>query len=184
MRVKGSALRSSMNFLRENFPPETALRILNGLPDEDRKVLGGTILMSDWYRAEILFGLMHAMTGETSEKPEDLFIRLGRQSCEDGLNTIYKIFFKVGTTSFILKHVAQVWNNYYDEGKMLLLDSTPMTAHLRLEGAHLPDAAMCIRVSGWMMRAVELSGGKNVRIDHASCAHRKDPDCEWKARWE
>jgi hypothetical protein len=86
--------------------------------------------------------------------------------------------------SFILKHVAQVWNNYYDQGKMVLVESGPTMTQVRLEKAHLPDAALCIRVSGWMVRAVELSGGRNVRMEHPACANRKDPVCEWKVRWD
>ena len=184
MKVKGSALRSSMNFLRENYPAPTVELILKGLPEEDRKILALPILASSWYPIEVLSRLARAMEKETPGDPEDLFTRLGKQSCEDGLNTIYKIFFKVGTPSFIIKRVAQVWSNYYDEGRMTILSSTSNTVHVRLDERPMPDAAMCTRITGWMIRAIELSGGRRISLDHTACVHRGAPHCEWKADWE
>ena len=184
MKVKGSALRSTMNFLREHYPPPAIERILNGLPEEDRKILTPPILVSSWFPAETLCRLAHALEKETAGDPEELFLRLGKQSCEDGLNTIYRIFFQVGTPSFIIKRVTQVWSNYYDAGKMVLVSSTSNTVHVRLEGAHLPDSAMCTRITGWMIRSLELSGGRRIALEHTSCIHRGGHDCEWKADWD
>ena len=118
-----------MNFMRENFPSEAVARILAGLPETDRRTLSQPILMSAWYRAGILCSIMHAMAKKCSERPDDLFFRLGRQSCDDGLNTLTKIFFKMLTPSFILKHVGQIRSNYYDSGTMVILDSSPIMGH-------------------------------------------------------
>jgi hypothetical protein len=183
MKVKGSALRSTMSFLREQYPAPTVARILAGLPEEDRKILTPPILTSAWFPADALCRLIHGMEKETPGDPQDLYLRVGMQSCEDGLNTIYKLFFKVGTPSFILKHAGQVWKNYYDEGQIVLVSSTSNTAHVRLEGAKMPDPAMCMRISGWMKRAAELSGGHSVAVDHCACVHRGAPACEWKTDW-
>lgn len=183
MKVKGSALRSSMSFLREHYPLPTVERILGGLPEEDRKILTPPILTSAWFPAEALCRLAHGMEKETPGDPEELYLRLGKQSCEDGLNTVYRLFFQIGSPSFIIKRISQVWSNYYDEGKMAIISSTSNTVHVRLEGAALPDAAMCTRITGWMTRALELSGGKSIALDHVACVHRGGKACEWKSDW-
>ena len=184
MRVKGSALRSSMNFLRENFPPEAVDHVLDQLSEEKRGMLMHPIPSSEWFAADILYDLMQAMTTATHERPEKLFNRLGRQSCDDSLDTVYRVFVKMRSPAFLLKHVSQVWHNFYDEGQMILLSSTLKSAHLRLQEARIPNPAMCVRITGWMERAVDLSGGKESRIAHTQCVHHGGPFCEWQAEWK
>lgn len=184
MKVKGSALRSTMNYLREHFTPEQVNRVIAVLPPARRDTLEKPILISTWYEAEVLFTLMNAMTKELSQPPEVLFHRLGRQSCDDGLNTVYRIFFKIGTPSYMLKFTSQVWRNYYDQGKFSVVSGSANHAHLRLEGISFPDAGMCIRLTGWLERALELSAAKNIRMAHSSCKFSGAPECEWKGSWE
>lgn len=184
MNVKGSALRSTMTFLRERYPEDFCQKVVSTIPPAHRAILEKPIQQSGWYDATILYTLMHIIAKASNENEEDLFFRMGKQSCDDGLNTIYKIFFKVGSPTFILKHVAQVWGNYYSEGRMVLLSGTSTTAHMRLEGVQFPDESLCHRIRGWMVRASELSGGKNVRVFHETCVHRGGTSCEWKGAWE
>lgn len=156
---------------------------MHALPSDARATLEKPILVSSWYEADLLFGLMNKMTSELNQVPEVLFPRMGVQSCDDGMNTVYKIFFKIGAPSYILKFTTQVWSNYYSEGRMTLVSSTSNSAHLRLEDVHFPDRAMCLRITGWLRRALELTGAEVTSLSHSACAFEKAPACEWKATW-
>ncbi len=184
MKVKGSALRSTMNYLREHFTSEQVNRVLSALPAGHRDELSKPILISTWYDSAILFNLMNAMARESGQPSEVLFHRLGRQSCDDGLNTVYRIFFKIGTPSYMLKFTVQVWRNYYDEGKFVVLSGSSNQAHIRLQDVSFPDSGMCVRVTGWLERALELSGARNIRMSHSACRFSGAPSCEWTATWE
>jgi hypothetical protein len=184
MNVKGSALRSSLNYLRENFPPADVDKILDRLPPEQRKIFEKPVLVSDWFDAKVLYSLMKAMAGGSNQDPRALYHQMGRQSCDDGLNTVYKIFYKLGSPSYIIEKGMRVWNNYYSDGVIVTLKSTPKMAHIRLTKNSFPDESMCIRLNGWMERAVELSGGKRIRLSHPSCVHHGQEYCEWEASWE
>jgi len=74
--------------------------------------------------------------------------------------------------------------NYYSDGVIVILESSPTLAHIRLTKNSFPDESMCVRLSGWMERAVELSGGKKIRLLHPSCVHHGQEYCEWKGAWE
>jgi hypothetical protein len=184
MKVKGSALRSSMNYLREHYTTAQVERVLGRLAEEQRSVVERPLLTASWYEASVLYDLMHAMAAETPGDPGELFRTLGRQSCDDGLNTVYKVFFKVGTPSFMLKFTIQVWSNYYSEGKMVKVEGTAQSALLRLEGLRPQDEAMCHRVTGWLERALELSGAQDIHMLHEACARRGAAACEWKGVWK
>jgi len=184
MKVKGSALRSTLNYLREHFTADQVRRILERIPAEHRVSAEKPVLISSWYEADLLYALMHAMAAEVTVDPREFYRTLGRQSCDDGLNTVYKIFFKVGTPSFMLKFTIQVWSNYYSEGKMVLVEGGTHSAHLRLEGIRTADEAMCYRVTGWLERALELSGGHGIHMAHETCVRSGGAACEWKAIWQ
>lgn len=184
MRIKGSALRSTMNYLREHFRPEEVQKVMEALPSDARAELEKPILVSSWYEADLLFVVMNKMVTELKQVPEILFPKMGVQSCDDGMNTVYKIFFKMGAPSYMLKFTTQVWSNYYSEGKMRVLASASDSAHVRLEGAQFPDRAMCLRITGWLRRALELTGAEVTSLTHSACTFEKAPFCEWKASWK
>ena len=184
MKVKGSALRSTLNYLREHFTTDQVRNIMGRLSDDQRASAEKPVLTSSWYEAGLLYDLMHAMAAESPGDPREFYRVLGRQSCDDGLNTVYRVFFKVGSPAFMLKFTIQVWTNYYSEGKMALLEGSPHSAHLRLEGIRSTDEAMCCRVTGWLERALELSGAQAIHLVHETCMLKGGAACEWKAGWD
>ncbi len=183
MKVKGSALRSTMHYIRDHYPPDQVGKIMDQLDPEHRKLLERPILVSDWHEAEILVRLMKAAAAVSGEDGRTLWARIGRQSCDDGLNTVYKIFFRLGSPSYILKRGFQLWNNYYSDGVMVVENITDQGADVKLTKNAFPDECMCIRITGWMERSIELSGGKGVKIVHKTCVHRGDAECTWRGDW-
>jgi hypothetical protein len=139
--------------------------------------------MTGWFDAGILVRLMLGMTKGTHTSADKLYHRLGRQSCDDGLDMMFRIFVKMRSPVFLLKHLPQVWHNYYDEGQMILLGSDKTHAHLRLAGTRLDSTALCVRIAGWMERAVEMSGGREPKVEHSACVHLGQDVCEWQAEW-
>lgn len=183
MKVKGAALRSTLHYIREHYPPEQVEAILGRLDAEHRKLLDRPILVSAWYEAEVLYTLMKAVAATSGEEPRALWHRMGRQSCDDGLNTVYKIFYRLGSPAYILKRGFQLWNHYFSDGLMVIEDSTATSARSRLTKNFFPDESMCVRITGWMERSLELSGAEAIRITHSTCVHRGDKECAWQGEW-
>lgn len=88
MNVKGSALRSTLNYLRERYTPEQTNMVMSVLYDDQRKTLESPILVSSWYEADLLYALLRSMAAQLGEQPQALYEKVGRQSCDDGLNTV------------------------------------------------------------------------------------------------
>ena len=51
-RVKGSAVQSSLLYVRERFGDESLARILAAMPEEDGRSLSG-VLVSAWYEVDL-----------------------------------------------------------------------------------------------------------------------------------
>lgn len=183
-KVKGSALRASVAFLKERLSEGQWRDMLAKLSEADRQVIGETVLQSSWYDVSLLYRLMDAARPMVSVPPgRTLAWEMGRYSAEYGLKTIYRIFFKVADPHFIIRKASQVFSNYYDCGAMENVATDPNAAHLRLTGFDQPSSDFCDRVQGWMERTLELSGAKMVSMSHPKCMARGDACCDYQGRW-
>jgi hypothetical protein len=54
---------------------------------------------------------------------------------------------------------------------------------LRLAGVPEPDEAHCRAVMGWMVRAGELTGCKDVVRKVVACRKNGGETCEWELSW-
>src|SRR6201999_4130785 len=87
---------------------------------------------------------------------------LGRFGADANLTTIYRLFFKVGSTQWILGRAVRLWSAHYDSGYLEVMTRGPKQAVLRIRGFATPHTVHCQSVLGWAERSIELSGGKRV----------------------
>jgi len=182
-RVKGTAVISSLAYLKERLGAEKYTQIFSGLSVEAQAALGSTILPSNWYEFSHLLELMKRAEVHLPRGAKSMAWEMGRYSAESGLSTVYKIFFRVADVSFILKKTAQVFSNYYDSGTMETVSITDKSALVSLRGFDQPSVHFCDRLLGWMERTVEMTGAKNVRMTHPRCIARGNDHCEYRGDW-
>ena len=109
---------------------------------------------------------------------------LGRHGADANLTTIYRLFYKVGTTHWILGRAVRLWSAHYDSGSLEVFTRGPHGAILRIHGFAFPDPAHCLSVAGWCERSIELSGGRSVLLAETRCRTRGDDVCQLEATWE
>jgi predicted hydrocarbon binding protein len=56
-------------------------------------------------------------------------------------------------------------------------------ALLRTFDAGSVTVADCLTVVGWHERAIELCGGRDVKVTEAKCRARGAPHCEYRCEW-
>lgn len=108
---------------------------------------------------------------------------LGRHGADANLTTIYRLFYKVGTTHWILGRAVRLWSAHYDTGYLEVLTPAPREAILRIHGFALPDRVHCLSVLGWCERSIELSSGTRATAAETRCRTRGDPACQIEATW-
>jgi hypothetical protein len=109
---------------------------------------------------------------------------LGRHGADANLTTIYRLFYKVGTTHWILGRAVRLWSAHYDTGYLEVLARGARAATLRIHNFALPDRAHCLSVLGWTERSIELSGGQRVLAAETLCRTRGDDMCQLETAWE
>jgi len=183
-QVKGTAVLASLRYVRERFGDGALARVIEALPDADRAAFGHGALASSWYGMDGLLRFMQEAEKQLRTQEPDVVRQMGRASCDYGVTTVYKIFFKVGSPEFIITRATRVFSNYYDTGELRIVESGPRRVVGELAGFEGGAPQFCDRIFGWMQRTLELAGAKNLRSAHSACVHRGDPVCRFEGRWD
>jgi uncharacterized protein (TIGR02265 family) len=183
-QVKGTAVQSSMRYVRERFGEDVLARVIEALPEADRQGFGHGVLPSAWYPMDAFLRFMQEAERQLRAQEPDVVRKMGRASCEYGVTGIYKVFFKVGSPEFVISRATRVFASYYDTGELKVVDSGPGLAVVELGGLEGGAREFCERIYGWMQRTLEMAGARSLRSAHSTCIHRGDPVCRFEGNWE
>jgi predicted hydrocarbon binding protein len=182
VNLKGASLKSSIKFLTEKFGPEKYAAILAAMPVEDQLVIRN-VLPHHWVPARSMVNLMHAAAKATGQDAKKLAFELGQYSAEDGLTTLYRLFFKVGSPEFIIGRAAKVWRNFYDVSDVTLHHVVSGHLNFRVNGMPIKDEILCERIRGWLFKATVMMGYK-PEIVQEKCTAKGDEYCEFAIDWK
>ena len=183
-QVKGTAIASTLRFVRERFGPEAVALVRDDLEPGLRAALPDEPLVSSWYPFALLVGLGRSAARRYGGGLTQFHRELGRASADYAMTTVYKIFFKLGSPQFVVSRAARVWRTYYDSGEMHAVTAEPGHAVIDLSGFADPVPDLCERLIGWMSRSVELAGGRDLRSAHSLCVLRGDAVCRFEGWWD
>jgi hypothetical protein len=181
MNVKGTALRARLRFVEERAGVDGYRRFVDALTPATRALVDDRILASGWYPFAAFIEICTVIDDQLGAGDLALCDELGRYGCDANLPTLYKIFFRMADVRYIIRRAAAAWRVNYDEGSMAVVAEGDHVVTLRME-VPTPHRAHCLSVRGWIVRAGELSGAKDVRVDE-SCRLHGDPHCQFELRW-
>jgi hypothetical protein len=181
-RIKGHILLSRLQYVRETVGEARLMEVLATLPAEDRAVLTGMILPVTWYPLDLNLRLDSAIA--TVLSPGDrsrVFLEMGRASAEQNLKGVHRPYLREGDPHFLLAAAPRIYAAYYAVGTRSYQRVGEQAALLRTEGAEIVSATDCLTVIGWHQRAIELCGGREVKVEETQCRARGGPKvCNWQ----
>ncbi|WPB80295.1 TIGR02265 family protein [Archangium violaceum] len=184
-RIKGSVLITRLNLLMKQGGTGRVQQVLQRLSPADRKVLEGVIMPIGWYPLELNLRLDAAIADALSPRDRSkAFVEMGRASAEENLNGPHHVFIRKGDPHFLLSHAPEIYRLYYAVGSRTYEKAGPRNAVLRTVGAESVTEADCLTIIGWYERAIEMSGGREVRVEHKKCRARGSGYCEYLCSWE
>lgn len=184
-RIKGTVLISRLNLVRQNGGQARLEEVLRRLPAADQALLRKMILPINWYPLEINLRLDAAIAEVLS--PEDralAFMDMGRASADENLKGAQHVFVRQGDPHFLLSQAPQIYRFYYAVGSRTYEKAGPKVAILRTYGAENVTETDCLTIVGWHQRAIELSGGRSVRVTHTKCVAKGGSHCEYMCQWD
>jgi hypothetical protein len=166
MEIKGTAVRSIPEFVQKNFP----LRFqewLGLLPPESRKIMGGLIFTNNWYPlqngltvpmktiSKIFYGGDDIKTART----------MGHFSADIALTGVYKFFIQFGSPKYIIERGSRIFTTYFQPSEMVAINASKNSLTVQITKFPELDPIIEHNIAGWMERALEISGCKQVKAE-------------------
>ncbi len=183
VEVKGSAITARIRWVRDHHGEASYRRLKDALPEEHRRMIDARILPHAWVPFELFVSILEEADRMFGNGDLRLCREMGRYSAEVNLPTLYRIFYRFGTPSFIIRKAARLWDVHYSSGRLVVGEEDPEAVCLRIEEFATPHRAHCLSVLGWAERSVELSGAQLLYAEEETCRTRGEEACRIVARW-
>ncbi len=183
--IKGTLLIARMKYLRAQ-GTEEGERVLRRMSAADQQVLRGMLLPSSWYSADLLVRLeMTAAAILAKGDRKQLFLDMGRFTADTNLGPsgVQRPYLQEGDPHYLLRNVPRMYSAQHSGGVRSYEQVAPKEATIRTVSGEEPKVEDCLTATGWLKRAIELSGGKIVTVEETSCRARGDECCTYVCRW-
>lgn len=181
-KIKGSIIKSRLEFVRKEFGEEGLSKIMDSLPEEDQKILSRLVAVA-WVDFEVGQRLDEAIVKAVGGGTL-FFERLGEASAEVNLGTLHSAFLAQGDPQAFLAKAPQIYRLYYDVGWREYESLGEREGVLTTHDAETFSKTDCMTVVGWYRRALEMCGAENVRIVEEECRATGGSVCKYRVTWQ
>jgi len=182
-QIKGNLLGRRAWYVRDRFGDDALRKLTGVVPEGARKFLVDAPLTFAWYPFGVMMDIDRAIVDGPMRGEIGRMTEFGSAIAKHDLPLLYKVLFKVGSPSFIIKRLNIVAKQYIRESIISSVVDGDGEALVTQGGRRFPMYFCTYGVSGWFQAALELSGAKSPTVEHASCLHRNDAACTWRLRW-
>jgi hypothetical protein len=166
MEVKGITLLSRLDFILEKADEQQKAAINAKLsPEFSELVKTNQVSENQWYPGDYYIQIHRAIDQVLGNGDLQLLSEVGAYSAEIAVKGIVRLFFKFGSPEFTIKRSAAIWRQHYSEGIMTPIFHAPNSVTITLNAISGYQSEIGFTVQGWIKRVVELSGGKQVRVE-------------------
>jgi hypothetical protein len=185
MEIKGTAVIAIRDYVKTNYK-EKYSDWLGSLPDDSRLIFTSAIDSSKWYPLE-KGGVV------PTRKIGDFFFKgdykngawlSGNFSAEKALTGIYKIFVKASSPSYIIERASRVFSTYYRPCEMTVISRLEKAVVIQITEMTNSDEVIEYRIAGWIQKALEISGARNIKITFPKSITKGDKVTEMAINWE
>jgi antitoxin component YwqK of YwqJK toxin-antitoxin module len=185
MEVKGVSVRSVREYIEKNFPGKYA-EWIESLPDPSKKIYKDFIRVNEWYPISAGLAIPLKAVGNIfyNGNWKDAVWKMGRFSADEALSGIYKIYVKLGSPRHIIDRAGRVMSAYFSNSEIKVTSDVKNQLTMQILRFDEPDEAIEYNIAGWIERALEISGCKNINLSVRKSLARKDAMTEYYVMWE
>ncbi|MFC2138020.1 hypothetical protein ACFLTE_07600 [Bacteroidota bacterium] len=185
MKVKGTSLKTTREFVKYRFPKDYN-KWLSNLKPESKLFYESFIDVADWYPiqtayldpinkiAELFYNRNYAKCGE----------EMGEYSAEIALKGIYKVFIMIAKPNFLVKRASKIIETYYRPSEVSVTELGTKSAYIDIITFPEMTLALEYRFAGWCRKALEFTNCMNIRYSIESFISKGDPSTKITFMWE
>jgi hypothetical protein len=185
MQVKGTALRTTRDFVRTRFP-DSYDKWLNSLTPDSKKLFSSTIDATAWYPFKegysVPVGKIMEICYHSDKKTGG--DQLGSWSAEIGLKGFYKVFLLIASPQFLLQRASKIFTTFYEPSEVEASIIGSNDAILRILKFDDIDEAVEYRIAGWTRKALELANCREPSYVITKALSKGDDSTEIHFHWK
>lgn len=182
--VKGNLLAWRSRYVLKHFGAGALQKLASQLPEESRAHLLSPPMAFSWQPMQVMMEIDRAivygpMAGDVSRMKQ-----FGAEIGTADLSTIYKLLLRMAVSmdKFVDK-AASAFDAYFQPGKGEGKLFAPGHARVAFNGIVLPYYLCTFGLPGWLEAVGNLTGTRNLRIQHDICCHLGHEHCAWDLYW-
>jgi hypothetical protein len=165
MKIKGSSVQQTLDFVKEKFPNRYS-EWMNKLPEDTQKLLSGIIMPISWYPIQEGVIIPTQVIGEVFyNDPIKGSYEVGKYSAGKALNGVYKVFMRIATPHFLVSKAALIFSSYYDKADIKAVEIDQKKTELQFFNFTEDEKFLFYRVAGWIQGALDVLKTKNAKTD-------------------
>ena len=183
-KLKGSVLRATLDWYREQHGEQEYDRLFEGLADDDRRLAHEDILPNVWYDVRVAHELLDRVFLPLLPAERH---RVARDAARAGLAVLSRGLYKfileqVVSPELYARHIQRLFRMLHDTGerRIELGDHEGLSITARWAGHH---PLLCLLVNETTAAVFESLGCKDVTVERLSCVSEGAPDCRCRLRW-
>jgi predicted hydrocarbon binding protein len=181
--TKGISFVNAQAFCGEIGGSDGWSRVLGSMSAADREVLQ-SVLAVGWYDLWLYARLIRAIDATLGSGNFELIKTLGRFEAERDITTVYRLFFRLANPGYAIEKTMAYWRRFHDTGVWEVSRISDTAVHGTLSDWGVVDMALCLELTGYMPRVIELVGGKNAVMVHPRCRSRGADVCSFELSWQ
>lgn len=182
MQVRGSVVSNINTYVKETHP-DGYDQWINSLSELSKELMQRTA-SSKWYPihdgilnpTKNMCDLFYANSKEGAWKS-------GRFSAEVGLTGLYKVFVVISTPTFLIKRASRVLATFYDPTDVKVVDNSDHSMLVHFTRLPTPNEYLEYRIAGWMEKALEICGCKELSLRISKSIAKGDDLFEVQISW-
>jgi hypothetical protein len=182
--VRGSTVEPARRYAMQLESRPEWEAFVEALAPEQRALLERPISRRDWYdlRTYAEFIDVAARTLGAGD-PERFLTDAGRFVFDDGVNTLYRAFFRIASPSLVIRGSARLWGLFFRGPKLVITSHSRRSAAAALREADFCSMSLCISIRSGMGRALEHGGAREVVVEEHRCRSEGGSECTFRYAW-
>jgi uncharacterized protein (TIGR02265 family) len=184
MQIRGAILIARKAFVQKHFGKDAWGKVLQGLAEEESKILKGILIHVGWYPFEMGEHLDRAIVDVLGKGEMSIFEEIGVQSAKENLGSIHQSFLTPGNPQNFMAQANTIYKFYYNTGYREYQKTGPNSGILTTFAAETYSLVDCMTVIGWYKEALRMCGARNVQVVEETCRAKGDSCCQYRIKWD
>jgi len=184
METKGHAVKVLLDYLRLHHA-DKYIEWLNNLPLQSKNIFQNLIATDKWYSLhEAVIEPTVILSRLLNTSMSDLAWNIGKYNADVTLTGIYRIYVKLGTPRHIIDRASRIFSAFYNPSEMVVASHKANEVVLHITKFPAPHLVVDNNIGGWIERAIEISGSKDVKVKIPRSLTRGNPVTEFVVTWK